>query len=221
VTASARLRVEVELAAPAVAHAGRRLLEHPRASELFPAYLAVGYHVAAGMIRLMETALAEAQRRARGDAVAAGLTPYLARHIGEELHGAEPGGAVLDDLAALGADVEALRRAPPPPTVEALLGAQRAAIIEQHPAAVLGFLQLEALHPHRPAVDRLIAATGLPRKGFRQLLLHTKLDIVHARELARLVDSLPLEPAHERLIGIGALQTITLLGAALREVLEP
>jgi hypothetical protein len=214
VRASERLRVKVELAAPAVAQAGRSLLAHPRPAAVFPAYLTVGYHVAAGMIALMETALAEAERRAGEDPVAAGLEPYLARHLPEEMHGDAPGGAVLDDLAVLGADAVA----PPSPAVAQLLAAEDASIRLEHPVAVLGFLQLESLHPRRPEVEELIAATGLPREAFRQLLLHTKLDVVHARDLDRLVDTLPLEPRHEQLIGLSALRTITLLGRALAEV---
>jgi hypothetical protein len=45
-----------------------------------------------------------------------------------------------------------------------------------------------------PTLERFIEKTGLPRDAFRQLLLHAKLDIVHARELQRVLDSLPLQP---------------------------
>ena len=62
--------------------------------------------------------------------------------------------------------------------------------------------------------------TGLPREGFRQLLLHAKLDVAHARELHRVLDSLPLEPQHEQLVGLSALQTIGLLSEALLDVVE-
>ena len=75
----------------------------------------------------------------------------------------------------------------------------------------MGFLSLEALHPHAPTVERLIETTGLPRAGFRQLLLHAKLDAHHAKELHRVLDALPLEPAHEQLIGLVALLTMEAL----------
>jgi len=83
---------------------------------------------------------------------------------------------------------------------------------------VLGFLELEACHTRRDAVERLIAATSLPREGFRQLLLHSRLDAVHAAELHDLLDSLPLEPRHERLIGLSALTTVGTVADALLDV---
>ena len=43
----------------------------------------------------MEAALARARSLGPDDAVAAGLAGYLERHIPEEMHGDEPGGATL------------------------------------------------------------------------------------------------------------------------------
>ena len=40
----------------------------------------------------------------RRTAVAAGLIHYLEHHIPEEMHGDEPGGELLEDLAAVGVD---------------------------------------------------------------------------------------------------------------------
>jgi hypothetical protein len=210
----------VELVAPALAMPGRILLQHPRAAELFPRCLATGYYVAQAMVPLMEAALGRARELAPRDAVAEGLATYLERHIPEEMHGDEPGGATLDDLAALSVDPVALRESPPPPKIAALIGAQYYWIFHYHPVALLGFLELEAYHPHEPALERLIEATGLPRSGFRQLLLHAKLDVAHARELHRVLDSLPLDPSHERLIGLSALQTVALLADALLDVVQ-
>ncbi len=136
------------------------------------------------------------------------------------MHSDEPGGATLDDLEALGIDPVALQAQPPPPKIAALLGAQYFWIFHYHPVAMLGFLELEAYHPQRPTLERFIEKTGLPRDGFRQLLLHAKLDAVHARELHRVLDSLPLEPRHEQLIGLSALQTIGLLAEAWLDVVE-
>jgi Iron-containing redox enzyme len=170
------------------------------------------------MVPVMETALARARELSSADPVAAGLVPYLERHIPEEIHGNEPGAAALEDLEALGVDPVELRASLPPPEVAALVGAQYFWILHHHPVAVLGFLELESFHPHGPTVERLIERTGLPRAGFGQLLLHAKLDVAHARELHRVMDDLPLEPEHERLIGLSALQTIALLGEVLLDV---
>jgi hypothetical protein len=192
------------------------LLEHPRAAEIYPRYLAEGYHVTCAMLELMEEALARA--RELDDEVSAGLVIYLDRHLVEETHHEEPGGAVLDDLRALGEDPERLVAEAATDKIEVLVGTERARIREDHPVAVLGFLELEACHTGRDAVERLIAATGLPREGFRQLLLHSRLDAVHAAELHDLLDSLPLEPRHERLIGLSAITTVGVVADALLDV---
>ena len=194
------------------------LIEHARARELFPIYLATGYHVGRAMVPLMETALERARELAPQDPVADGLAVYLERHIPEEMHSEEPGGAHLDDLRALGVDTVALEASLPAPKVAALLGAQYYWIFHHHPVGLLGFLELEAFHPHRPTLERMIERTGLPRDGFRQLLLHASLDAVHARELHRVIDSLPLELHHEQLIGLSALQTIALWADVLHDV---
>ena len=190
---------------------GRLLLESSRARELYPSYLAAGTCVALEMIPLMEAALERARALASDDPVAAGLAAYLERHIPEEIHGDEPGGDSLEDLEVLGVDTAALRSRPLPPKIAAVIGMQYFWIHQCHPAAILGFLELEAYHPHAPAVEQLIATTGLPRDGFRQLLLHSELDVEHADELHRVLDSLPLEPHHEQLIASSALQTMALM----------
>lgn len=160
------------------------------------------------MVPLMETALERARELAPQDPVAEGLAAYLERHIPEEQHSDEPGGAVLDDLEALGVDAAAVRAQLPPPKVASFVGAQYYWILRYHPVAILGFLELEA-HQAQPAtIERLIEHTGLPREAFGQLLLHSKLDVAHGRELHRVLDSLPLEAWHERLITTSALQTI-------------
>jgi Iron-containing redox enzyme len=180
----------------------------------------VGYHVTVGMIHLMETALVRSRELAPDDPVATGLAGYLERHLVEEMHSDEPGGATLDDLVALGVDIEPLRVEPPSPKIAALVGAEYFWILQYHPVAVLGFLQLEAYHPDTETVRQLIERTGLPRDGFRQLLLHAKLDVVHARELHDLLDSLPLERRHEQLIGLSALHTMSGLMDALLDVVQ-
>jgi hypothetical protein len=199
---------------------GALLLEHPRARELFPEYMAAGYQLARAMVPLMEAALERARELGPDDPVAEGLAEYLERHIPEEMHGEVPGSAALDDLEALGVDRVAIQEELPPPKMAALLGAQYFWIFHYHPVAILGFLHLEHYHPHSPSLERFIERTGLPRDGFRQLLVHAKLDAVHARELDRVLDSLPLEPRHEQLIGLSALQTVALLTEVWLDVVD-
>jgi heme oxygenase-like protein len=184
------------------------LLDHPRARELYPRYAAAGSYLTLTMVPLMEAALDASRALAPNDPLAAALAPYLERHIPEELHGGFPGSAMLDDLEAIGVDTLALRERLPPPSMAAFIGTLFYWIWQRHPVAILGFLSLEAFHPHTEAVEELIERTGLPRDGFRQLLLHAKLDVAHAEELHRVMDSLPLEPWHEQLIALTAFQTI-------------
>ncbi|HZQ65707.1 MAG TPA: iron-containing redox enzyme family protein [Gaiellaceae bacterium] len=168
----------------------------------------------------MVSACERARSLAAGDPVAAGLVGYLERHAAEEMHGDEPGAGLAADLIALGVDESRLRARQPSPKLAALIGAEFFWIHHLHPVAILGSLELEAHQANAHQVERLIAATGLPRDGFRQLLLHAELDVGHAEELHGLIDSLPLEPWHEQLIGLSALQTIALATEALLDVVH-
>jgi hypothetical protein len=210
-TASGRLRQKLDLVLPAFAAPGQLLLEDPGSRELLPRFLAAGSYVTLAMVPLMETALDRARAVAANDPVAAGLVEYLERHIPEELHGGAPGRAALDDLEALGVDTAALLARPPPRGMAALIGTLYFWIWHRHPVAILGLLELEAFHPHAPTMERLIERTGLPRDGFRQLLLHAELDAHHAQELHRVLDSLPLTEEHEQLVALSALHTMALL----------
>jgi hypothetical protein len=210
-SASARLCRKFDLVLPAYDTPGQLLVEHPRARELSPAYLAVGSYVTLAMVPLMEAALDRSRALGPADPVAAGLADYLEWHIPEEMHGDEPGDDLLDDLAIIGVDTQALRVRPLPEKIAALIGTQFFRIRHSHPVAILGLLWLEVYPPDALAVERLIEKTGLPRDGFRQLLLHSDLDARHGDELQEVVDSLPLEPWHEELIGLSALQTMSFL----------
>jgi hypothetical protein len=187
------------------------LLESPNVRELFPRYLEITSYLTLAMVPLMEVALERARTLASDDPVAAGLAEYLERHIPEELHGGAPGRAAMDDLEALGIDTVAFRASVPPPKTAAFMGTLCFWIWHRHPVAILGFLALEAFHPHEPTVELLIERTGLPRAGFRQLILHARLDPHHAEELERVLDTLPLQPEHETIIGMVALMTMEAL----------
>ena len=194
----------------------RTLLDNPR---LYPPYLATGYHVTCAMLELMEAALERARVLAPNDGVAAALADYLERHLIEETHHEEPGGAVLDDLRAAGVDAAALVAAAASDKLATLVALQHDWIREQHPVAVLGFLELEAYYAELPVVEQLIARSGLPRAAFSQLLEHATLDAMHGAHLHKLLDSLPLTREQEQLIGLSALTTFRLVADALVETL--
>jgi hypothetical protein len=219
-TTSERLARKVGLVLAGYGTPGRLLLEHPRARELCPAYLTTGAYVALVMVPLMEAALARARDLAPTDPVAAGLVGYLEHHIPEEMHGDEPGGELLEDLALLDVDTGALRSGRLPQPVAAMIGTQFFRIRHAHPVSVLGFLWLEEFPPDAESVERLIEVTGLPRGGFRQLLLHSEVDVRHGAELRALVDSLPLEPRHEELIGLSALETMAAMIDAWLDIVD-
>ena len=176
---------------PAYGAPGGLLVEHPRARELYPPYLVVDSYVARMMVPLMEAALDRARALEAHGSRRSGLTAYLAHHIPEEMHGDEPGSDLLEDLAAVGVDTHALRVRPLPEKIAALIGTQFFRIRHSHPVAILGFLCIELFPPDRPAVERLIERTGLPRDGFRQLLLHSEVDVRHGDELREVIDALP------------------------------
>ncbi|HEX7300030.1 MAG TPA: iron-containing redox enzyme family protein [Solirubrobacteraceae bacterium] len=217
-SASVRLRRKLDVILPAYDTPGQMLEEHPRARELYSTYLAASSYVTLAMVPLMEAALDRSRVLASTDPVAAGLAGYLQWHIPEEMHGDEPGDDLLEDLAAVGVDTDALRLRPLPEKIAALIGTQFFRVRHAHPVAILGLLWLEVYPPDALAVERLIERTGLPREGFRQLLLHSELDARHGVELQEVVDSLPLEPWHEQLIGLSALQTMSFLIDAWLEV---
>jgi Iron-containing redox enzyme len=214
-TSSGRLRRKIELVLPEYALPGRLLLEHPHARELYPRYLSLVYFLPSTAIRLMETAI-ERARALNADPVAAGLVPYLERHIDEEMHGREPGAGVLSDLELTGFDTAALRQGLPPAKIAALIGSQYFWIHHAHPIGLLGYLEVvECFHPQSAVIERLVERTEYPRNAFRQLFEHAELDVEHSQELDWLLDALPLEQRHEQLLGLSALSTVELLTDAL------
>lgn len=192
---------------------GRLMLQLERA-DAGPAYVRIriaSYHNTCAMERLMKTALAKATMLAQEDTDAARLQWYLERHLVEEAHDPEVAGLDLRDLAAMGADADAVRRSSPPKALVRLVDRLEHIFNTADPIAILGFLQVEQLSPREEDVDRLIALTGHPPEGFGNIELHALLEPGHACELDRQVDMLATTRWQEDLIFEAAKDTFEML----------
>lgn len=208
-TPSQRLRAKVALAAPALTHSSERIWCSPNVRQLYPCYLVTMHGVVRAAASLLRSAAGRARELASRDAVAAGLVDYYARHAIEE---AGHDQWLLEDLVAIGADPEAAQQFPQA-SIANLVGAQYYWLRHAHPVALLGHMAVvEGNSPKEGFAERLEAITGYPPEGFRTIRRHARIDISHARELYRTIDSLPLLAQHETLLGVSALHTI---GAAV------
>ncbi len=79
---------------------------------------------------------------------------------------------------------------------------------------------LEGYSPQPGFADRLQGLTGHPADGFRAVRRHEKLDIRHKRELYAAIDSLPLTPWHESLMGLSGLHTMQAAVDVFAQILE-
>ncbi|MGH8656759.1 MAG: iron-containing redox enzyme family protein [Gammaproteobacteria bacterium] len=155
----------------------------------------------------MRAAVEQAYARGPDDKVAAGLVEYLTRHMREE-EGHDTW--LLQDLEATGNDPREPLSRIPPPSVAVLVGAQYYWLRHYHPVSILGHIAaLESYHPPVGFARQLSAQTGYPATAFRAIARHEVLDTIHARELFEVVDALSLERAHETLIGVSALHTLS------------
>jgi Iron-containing redox enzyme len=198
--------------------AGRRFIEHPQITELYPAYLRTSHWIIRASIPLMETALERAQATAAEDPVAAGLAEYLDHHVDEELGHDE---WLLEDLAVLGVPRADVLAEPPSAAVASLVGAPYYWILHYHPVAVLGYIALlEGYPPTIAEVDLLMKRTGYGRDAFRTLIRHAELDPLHRDDLDEAIDRLPLVPEHTAVIGICGLHTVEAFTRVLGELVE-
>jgi hypothetical protein len=209
-SASCRLESKLELARGALDAAATPAWAGPDAADLYGEYLASMYAVAHGAVPLMMRALERCETlAASGDPVAAGLAPFLGHHIPEE-HGHDTW--LLEDIAALGGDVERVRSLPPSATVAAMSGAQLWWIEYAHPVAFLGHAEvLECSPPAVGMLDEFAQRTGVPAAAMRFFRRHAVIDLRHREEIHQILDGLPLTAEQEALIGVSALHTAGML----------
>jgi len=164
-------------------------------------------------VPLTEAALARAQEL--GDEP---LAAYLEEHVDEELGHDE---TLLGDLELLGLPRQAVLERMPSPSVAALVGSQYYWILHYHPIAFLGFVALMEGFPPTPAlIQALMTRTGHPVEAFRTFAEHGELDPGHRERLDQTLDSLPLTPQHEIVMGVSAMSTAGVAADVVEEVLE-
>jgi hypothetical protein len=213
---SRRLREKIELVAPSMHRAIHAFWTHPRIQEVFPDFLYTTYCVGRSTVPLLESAFEVANARRDSDPVAACVAHYCARHIPEERHHDEN---VLDDLAVLGVSRESVARRIPSSTMAALIGAQHYWILNVHPIALLGYLEvLEGEPPVAEFLEHVIQRTGLPRASFRTYFQHADVDQKHRDDLREALDRMPLSQEHASILAVSAFQTVELVRRIFEEL---
>lgn len=217
-TPSERLRAKLDLAYPVLSAHAERIWSSPFVRELYPAYLRTMHMIVRSAVPLMQGAIEQARARGPADKVAVGLACYFARHMKEE-----SGHDIwlLEDFEATGGDpVEFLKRIPSP-RVATLVGAQYYWLRHHHPVSLLGHITaIESYHPPAGFANRLCDLTGYPKEAFRAIARHEVLDIHHKRELYKVIDELPLECGHEKMVSISGLHTLQAGIDVLAEIYE-
>jgi Iron-containing redox enzyme len=202
--ASELLRRKIRLVNPHDLSNSPSVLIHPRLREFFPDLLFILYSTIRATSPLLEAAIATSRARAVFDPVAEELAPYLEKHAAEEEHHDE---WLLEDMEALGMNrAEVLKRLPPP-DLAAAVGCQYYWIHHYHPVALLGYMAvLEGDPTPAGTVEKAVAQQGLPRAAFRSLFIHAEHDFSHRDDLNQMIDQLPLEAHHFKVISISAMQ---------------
>jgi hypothetical protein len=201
---SALLQKKIRLVSPHTLSNTPSVLTHPRLREFFADMLFVLYSTIWATVPLMQEALRVSREHSASDPLAAELVPYYETHIAEELHHDE---WMLEDMETLGLDRAEILNRIPPSGLAAAVGAQYYWIYHYHPVALLGyFAALETDPVPASVVEAAAAESGLPRDAFRTLFLHSEHDFDHCAELNGLIDRLPLEPRHVKVMSISAMQ---------------
>lgn len=210
---------KIRVAAPLLHAVTERFWRHAQLRHLFPRFLLTIYGSVRATVPLMTAAITELERHWAGDPLTAPLIVYLEHHAREEQ---DHDAWLLDDLTVLGVPAQTARAQLAVPSIANAVGAQYYWMRHAHPVALLGFFAVLEGHPPTLAhLDEVQQRTGLPAEGFRMLRHHARLDAAHAADLFRLLDRLPLQPWHARLLSVSAFQTIGNLGAVFTELLEP
>lgn len=111
---------------------------------------------------------------------------------------------VLDDVAATGGDVDAVRLTPPSAPVQGMIAFNYYTCERVHPCGVLGMLYalevISSVYGGRVA-SSIARSTGYPEDGaFKFLGSHASMDLDHMAKLKELVKTIDDVPAQEAII---------------------
>lgn len=215
---SRRLRDKIRVVRGPLDEVAERLWSHPRLREIYPEFLFLNHSVIRCSVPLMKAAAERCEKMLDSDPVTEGMLTYLQKHIPEETGHDE---WVLDDLEVLGYRREDVLLRVPPLSAAELAGSQYYWIKHVHPVALLGFIAvLEGTPPDVEFFEQTADRIGLPRRAFSNLLLHGKLDPQHRDDLDHMLDALPLTERHHTLMGVSAIQTVSLLTRVASEAVQ-
>jgi pyrroloquinoline quinone (PQQ) biosynthesis protein C len=178
--------------------------------DLYLAFLNSAYHHVRYTVPLLEAALAACGPEDM--VLAEGLRDYVREETGHDEW-------ILDDIAALGGDAEASRRARPPLPVRAMVAMAFHLIAEDGPYSLLGMVHvLEGMSvalAHRAAqsIGARLGTKG--EEGFSYLTSHGSLDIGHVEGFCRLIEAVDT-PARRRVVIAAARDFYRLYGDVFR-----
>lgn len=150
----------------------------------YAAFLGEAYHHVRHTVPLMYSCRARlpAHLRWMDDA----LDEYIQEEIGHDEW-------ILNDLRALGADPDAVKKAGPGPATEVMVAYAYDTINRNNPAGFLGMVHVlegTSVALALNAADRIQQGLGLPATAFSYLRSHGLLDQEHTAHFAELVDRL-------------------------------
>jgi hypothetical protein len=214
---SRRLHLKLDLASGPRLDAYARLYAHPQLPRLFPSLLIYRHQIMRSSVSLLEVGHRRAREREAEHPLYAPLADYYGAHLAEErAHDSW----MMEDLEASGFSRADVLARIPSSTVASLVGAQYYWVEHHDPLALLGYLvALESYPASSALLDTLQERSRMPAAAFRAIRMHAENDVGHRKVFDALLDSLPLRPEHEALLGVSAIHTTMSLALGVEELL--
>jgi pyrroloquinoline quinone (PQQ) biosynthesis protein C len=213
------VRAKIELFGRRLGHTAYTLWTHPQFTRIYREYIYQSHSIIRASVPLMQAAEQACQLPEHaGDPALQGFGRYLRHHIPEETGHHE---WILNDGEAMGLDRQAILQRVPKESATQLVGVQYYWIHHYNPIALAGYIAAMEGNPEPVEfIEDIAARNNLPLKCFSSFLYHAKIDPQHRRDMDKVLDALPLTPAHLELIGISSLRTIRMMTGILEDILS-